>query len=75
MLLVTWLRTGYPVTGYLVTGYLVTGYWFHRESLVAGYWRPGYVLVTRLLVTWFLVVGFAGNFTQQRMHHALCTTR
>ena len=43
--------------------YWSTGHWFHRGSLVAGYWRPGYVLVTQLLVTWLLVVvGFAPGY-------------
>ena len=52
------------------------GLWFHRGLLVAGYWLPGYILVTGLLNTWLLVrVGFARNVTQQCMHHALCTTR
>ena len=42
--------------------YWSTGHWFHRGSLVAGYWRPVYVLVTQLLVTWLLVVGFAPGY-------------
>ena len=42
--------------------YWSTGHWFHRGSLVAGYWRPGYIPVTRLLDTWLLVVGFAPGY-------------
>jgi len=39
-----WDKLFFGVTGHW--NWWSTGHWFHRGSLVAGYWWPGCVLVT-----------------------------